>query len=560
MWPLKKIKPNKTHFLLILICLLGLVLRLWQVDKTPPSLNWDEVSHGYNAYSILLTGKDQWGQFLPLANFRAFGDYPLPANLYLTIPSIILFGLNEFSIRLPHVILGTLLVPLGYFLMKGLGFKGKIGLLTAALIALDPWTFFPSRFVVQSNIGLFFVVLGITLWLFRKRALLFLPLSIVSLGLSLYSYHNTRIFTPLLLLTLIVLYKDEWREWWSEHRKYLILSISILLLFFLPLLFIFTSEEAKARANWVSIVDQGAINRINEARSNSDLSPVLSKLFYNKVTYIIPVFSSNYLSYFSPQFLFFNGGTDYQLSIPGNGVLYTAELPFFYLGLISLLYFVVRNKRKDMRLLFFWLLLAPIPAAMTLGQNHVIRATTMLPIPQILTSIGFILTLKLIAQRSKRIAILFAGLFLGVFLTSGIKYLDQYFNSYRNEYSWSWQYGYKEVAQYLKGQYGNYDKIYVTKKYGEPHEFILFFWPWNPQSYLTDENKILDFHSNWYWVDRLDKFYFINDWEVTSKAACLNGKEKCLLVAGPDNIPKEWQEIERINFLNEKPAFVILEK
>ena len=32
---------------------------------------------------------------------------------------------------------------------------------------------------------------------------------------------------------------------------------------------------------------------------------------------------------------------------------------------------------------------------------------------------------------------------------------------------------------YLKDHYSQYDQIIFTKKYGEPHEYILFFWPPN---------------------------------------------------------------------------------
>ena len=70
---------------LILIIVLGALLRFVNLSSLPPALNWDEISHGYNAYSILKTAHDQWGQFLPITNFRAYGDYPLPLNLFLTI-------------------------------------------------------------------------------------------------------------------------------------------------------------------------------------------------------------------------------------------------------------------------------------------------------------------------------------------------------------------------------------------------------------------------------------------------------------------------------------------
>ena len=69
--------------LIIIILIIGAVWRL--PFFVPPSLNWDEVSLGYNAHSLQQTGRDEWGVVLP-SLFRAFGDYKLPVYVYLTTP------------------------------------------------------------------------------------------------------------------------------------------------------------------------------------------------------------------------------------------------------------------------------------------------------------------------------------------------------------------------------------------------------------------------------------------------------------------------------------------
>lgn len=137
------------------IILLGFLLRVVYLDKYPPAVSWDEVSHGYNAYSILTTGADEWGKKFPIFNFRAYGDYPLTLNLYTTIPSIAAFGLNEFSIRFPHAILGVLTVIATYFLGMGVTKRKSVSLLAALLVAIEPWTFFTSRIVLQQNLSVF---------------------------------------------------------------------------------------------------------------------------------------------------------------------------------------------------------------------------------------------------------------------------------------------------------------------------------------------------------------------------------------------------------------------
>src|SRR5258706_11914127 len=90
---------------LIAIFLFGLLIRIWGGNVFPPALNWDEVSHGYNAYSLLKTGRDEWGVAMPTI-FRAFGDYKLPVYVYLTIPV-------NANPRLPSMIFGSLSILIG---------------------------------------------------------------------------------------------------------------------------------------------------------------------------------------------------------------------------------------------------------------------------------------------------------------------------------------------------------------------------------------------------------------------------------------------------------------
>ena len=81
-------------FCLILILCLAAFLRFSALDRVPPSLNWDETAIAYNAYSILQTGKDEWGKSWPLLGFESFGEYKLPVFIYATIPGVGLFGLT----------------------------------------------------------------------------------------------------------------------------------------------------------------------------------------------------------------------------------------------------------------------------------------------------------------------------------------------------------------------------------------------------------------------------------------------------------------------------------
>lgn len=544
---------SKTYPILFLTIVLAFVLRFVQLENIPPSLNWDEVSHGFNAYSVLKTGSDEWGQALPIFNFRAYGDYPLPLNLYITIPFIIIFGLSEFSIRFPHVILGTLTTVSAFFLAYGLTRNNRIAILTAFLTAISPWTLFTSRFVLQSNISVFLLTTSLALFFNRDRSSKLVTLSLISLGLSLYAYHTTRIISPFVLLGFLIIHKEI-----LKHK----LNILIISLLFIPIPFILLGNDARARSFAVGIIDEGTVARIEELRNNSKLSKLATKFLYNKPVYFLKEFSKNYISYFSPQFLFLKGGTQYQFSLPEHGLLYWINLPLFYIGLYSLLKKSVSGD-KNYLLLLLVLLLAPIPAAITSEKFAVLRSSAMIPAPMLLIAMG----IGKLSEIKK--IILSPSILISTFVILNLLFLENYWLTYSNDYgrkySQSWQYGYKEVASYIQQNSDKYAKIIMTKKYGEPHEFLLFHLKYDPQEYKSDKNLNRFYQSNWWWVDSFGKFYFINDWDIPktvnnrfiqeSKKTVDCRQAKCLLITSPGNVPEGWNIIKTINFVDGSPAF-----
>src|SRR3989338_9729577 len=95
--------------------LISVFLHFYKINQVPPCVNADEVAFGYNAYSILKTGKDEYGAFLPL-RFKSFEDYKLPIYTYLSVPFVALFGLNDLSTRALNIAIGIAFVPLMYLL------------------------------------------------------------------------------------------------------------------------------------------------------------------------------------------------------------------------------------------------------------------------------------------------------------------------------------------------------------------------------------------------------------------------------------------------------------
>jgi len=181
--------------------ILAAILRLPLLDRFPTGITIDEAGLGDSAYSILKTGKDEWGDFLPL-NPRSFGDYKPPVFMYLLVPSIAVFGLTEVAVRLPSAIAGILTVWIVFLLVCDLFKNRNLGLLAGFLLAISPWHVYYSRLGWESNVGLMFFILGI--WLFVKGLGegKFLVLSMLSFGFSAMSYHSFKLLVPLMVINL----------------------------------------------------------------------------------------------------------------------------------------------------------------------------------------------------------------------------------------------------------------------------------------------------------------------------------------------------------------------
>ncbi len=517
---------------LLLIFFLGLIFRIAYIDKYPPSLNWDEVSHGYNAYSILKTGKDEWGNFMPTI-FRCFGDYKLPVYIYLTVPSVLLFGLNSFSVRLVSILAGSLLPLIIYLILKKIyPDNPKLALLGAVISAFSPGTIFLSRIALEANLFMFLFCLSVYFLIQKKYSL-----STLIFGVSLFTYNSSRVLFPFYLVLLVyLLLKDKIKiaKDWFKYLPFIFLSVVAI--------FQTLNQSGQARYQWVSLLDQGSVNRINELRQ------IYPRLLINKATYFTYKATINYLSHFNPSFLFQNGGSHYQFSLPNFFIISPIILPFLVFGL----FYLLKNiSQKYFQILLFWLLISPIPSSITRDAPHVLRSIVFFPIIIIISTIGINIIYKKTPKLTTLLIIL--SLLLGQYL-----FWSKY-KLYAQNYSSSWQFGYQEMVGYVKDKYQDYDQIIITKKYGEPHEFILFYWPWNPKEYQHNPTKIWDYHANWYWVDSFDKFKFVNDWEIKDKTLNIPQNIKTLLITSPNNYNQSNHLIKTIKFLDNTPAFEILE-
>lgn len=486
--------------LLGLIVLAAGILRIYKVNVNPPSLSWDEVSIGYNAYSILKTGRDEHGKLLPLDTFIAYGDYKPPLSIYATVPAVALFGLNEFSVRLPSAIAGTLTVLLTFFL--GLELFGilSLALFSSVILAVSPWHVQLSRAGFEANIALFFIVLGVILVLKTRHHVRMWLIALLPFVAAIYTFNSARYFSPLFGLGLL------WyvRPFGYKTVKWLIAGFIVAIVALAPILPHIVSPQARLRFTEVNIFsDPGIVLTAND-RMDQDNQSLVGRIVHNRRIGYARSYLIHFFDHFDPQFLFVRGDGNPKFSIQDVGQLYLIEFPFLIAGF----FWIVSRSKSIGFVLLYWIIAAIIPAAVARETPHALRIENSLPVWQISIAAGIVWCIGL--MNSKTGKKLLGGFIFLLYLFMVSYYLHNYYTHYPTEYSGEWQYGYREAIRAVEPYKNEYKKIYMTESIGRPYMYVLFYDNVDPSYYLETKKSYFD-AEGFYHVTGYGKYSFVGN-------------------------------------------------
>ncbi|MFH0943436.1 MAG: glycosyltransferase family 39 protein [Candidatus Beckwithbacteria bacterium] len=515
----------KTRLWLILIFLLAVVLRFYQLGQVPSGFVNDEAAFGYNAYSLIKTGKDEFGKSWPII-FRSFGEGKLPVYFYLTMPSVLIFGLNEFAVRFPSALFGSLTILLVYFFVKKFSPDKLWPLLSALVLAIMPWHIHFSRAAFEANISLFLITLA-SLLFFQKR----FTSSIIAFTLAIFTYSAAVIFVPFWLIYLFLK---------TKQKK--------ILLIFLPWLLILFLQSNSNRFSGISIFNpqSGVMQRLEEKFRETSHQPLwLTRALHNKPMEFTWDVAKRYASHFDSDFLFFQGDPNRpRYRSPDIGQLLWFSLPFFFLGL----YFLAKNKYWPV---LTWVILAPIPAAITFETPSAIRAILMILPLSVAIALGISQTVKRFPKISLLLALIFGfNLFA---------YLDAYFIHSPVNQPYEWQGGYRELVKRVNELMPQYDKALITDSRGTAYIYFLFYNQYDPAKWQTQSGQAMTTSDKFGFssINHLDNLYFIGE-TCPAKVP----EDRVLYVCTQENHPQSGftQFKDTINFDDNQPAFVLFEK
>ncbi len=439
--------------LLSLILIFSIFIRSFGISSVPPELFGDELDVGYQAYSLLKTGKDLQGQPLP-TYIHSLSEWRLPALIYVTVPTIFMFGLSEFSVRLPQIIFGSLSVLSIFLLVFHLSRSKKAALASAFMLSTLPWHIHYSRVSFEVVFLLNLLIIGSLLYLKDRQ-----KVSLILFSLCIYTYSTATVFVPLLVASLILI------------TKKLPSKISLLIsgLVLIPFVFSLFGGLAQERFGLISIFnDTEKIDTANIYRTSEGASE-MEKIFHNKPQIYFNLFLNNYLRAFSTQFLFISGDPVFRHGVQVVGHLLPIAALLLVVGALA------GYRMKGFSFWLIWLLLSPIPASLTQGGGfHATRLFLMIP------PLVYFMSVGIISLSKSKLVVL--SVFV-VFVFQFASFAHYYFSHYSKE-SWRWwPVGYKDAVSNAVFYADGKKQIYFNNTFEPSLIRFLFYSKFDPRKF-----------------------------------------------------------------------------
>lgn len=461
----------KTKLILALIIIFASFLRLFALNKIPSGVYLDEASLGYNAYSLIKTGADEYGKNWPIF-FRSFSTFQSPLYTYLTTLPVYLFDLNIFSTRLISALSGILTIVFTFYLIYWSKKESmKFALLATFVLSLCPWAIFMSRAALEANLALTLIILSLAFLILSFRNQAFLIPSSIILAISTYAYHGERVFSNIFFILFLLIFKSVF----LKNKKILLLSLIIFFSLQTPQIILSTTQGSLTRLN-----SQGYLQEESFQKYGGDYK----KITFGREFFVLKEFSSQYIAFFSPRNLFFDPESQLFRSIPDLSVFYNWMIIPFLFGIVKL---YSQRSEKFSKLLTLVTLVGAIPGALGRDPFYTLRVLPTLWGLSLIISLG----IYSIGEKIKFFYIKI-GLSLIILFLSLTSLITSYFILLKYERSESYGYPFIEISQ-LSEKMKDTNFIVDTKSYDVPYILLAFYKKYDP--YLMQRQipkKILD--------------------------------------------------------------------
>ena len=384
---------RRIHLLAIIaITVIGMLLRTWDLESLPPAPDPDELSIGYNAWSILVTGRDEYGTAFPAA-FRAFGEYKRPAFIYAAVPSIAVFGPTTWAIRLPGAIAGTLTIPAIDAVARTLFGSRMTGFVAAASLAVSPWHLQFSRGAREAA----FITLAVTLLALclaegfriahdpitprRRTTMAWAVGAALAVLLAIYSYPGGVVFVPLMVAS----WAWAWRARLRDVLPAITVAVTVVVVGAIPLARQLLDGRIGARFAQASILNDPTLYETASRRITRDVDAGVPWVLDHPFALAARTAIDAYIGHFNPTFLFTSGDAQPRHHGTDTGQLYLWDALPILAGVATILH---RRRSPAHAAVGLWLLVGPVPASLATEAPHAVRTIVMLPAWYLVGSVG----------------------------------------------------------------------------------------------------------------------------------------------------------------------------
>lgn len=527
------------YFTITIITILALYLRFYNLAIVPNGLYPDESAIGYNAYSILQTGKDEYGSVYPLY-FKSFDDFKLPIYIYLTSLAIDIFGVNSFSVRFASAFFGSMSVAGLMILIYLISKNRALTFLTGIFLTLNPWHLYFSRAGYEVNVATSFILFGVLFFMMAtkyKLKSLFLIISVFFFTLSVYTYNVTRLISPLIYFGLLFFYYKSFK-----NKKVVFLSMSLFAIGMIPFLVSFITlqnESGFAAHNDSLIIGNATKAEIIETRSYFiDLPQPIQKVFFNYYFLVAWTYVKNLINFFSTSFYFIEGSDKPNQNINLVAMFYYFEFPLIIMGI----YLAFKKKLKELKPFAIWLSVIFIFGSLAkVYPNGTRTFPAVIPII-VLSSYGaYSLLIYIFKIRKNYLRYLALIALIALVLYSYSYFLLSYFIRSPIENAVDWRSEDKKVTEYILQIEDNYDKVVFLEKSGFFYTSFLFYSKYPPAKHHIDSSyKQSGLVST---LERTGKFYFSN---IDFKSDEL--ENNALYISRKDNLPSNITVLKEFNY------------
>lgn len=358
-----------TILYLILLSLLAITTRFIFLEKSPPGFYVDEASFGYNALSVMESGRDEHGILLPLY-FKAFGEYKNPIYCYSIIPFLKIFGVSVFSVRITSAFWGFATIILLFFVIKNFLKDVHGAFLSSLVLTLMPWHLVLSRVAFEVITFPFFIVLFLYFWekYLCTLKVKFAFIAGMCMGTCFYTYSTARLFVPVYCLGVFII----WFKEINKKKLSYVAGMSGLLIPLIPLYF------------WLKKYPDTLSRRFSSVSIWNDKVP-----FFDNISNVF----INYIDDFSVRYLFLSGDTNLRHSTGRAGTLL---ITYSILFLFGVLWIWRRRDDKFLRFIVLGFVTFPLAASLTREGFHALRSANAIPFISVILGVGFSFLLECI--------------------------------------------------------------------------------------------------------------------------------------------------------------------